>query len=268
MFDCHIHSRFSADSVMNATEACKKAVQAGLSGIAFTDHLDIDYPETDVFNKIDFEHYCRFMDDLKEKEKDRLKVLKGIEIGIQPNVIDESSKIVRSHDFDYVLASIHILDGIDPYKKVYYESKTKIEAYEKYLREILFMVRNFNDFDNVGHFEYIIRNACYDDRTMKYDDHIGVFDEIFKALINKGKGFEINTGSFRDKPGIVTAGYDIAVLKRYKELGGEIVSLGSDAHNTEYIGYKFGFFKDLLLEAGFRYETYFEKRKPVYIPLV
>ena len=267
MFDCHIHSDFSSDSRMPAGTACDRAIATGLKGLAFTDHLDIDYPDTDENFNIDFDHYIEFVKALSKQQKPQLKVAVGIEIGIQPHVIEQSLEIVRTHDFDYVLASVHILDGIDPYKKEYYRDKTRIEAYERYLKEILFMVRNFPDFDNVGHFEYITRYAGYDDRSLRYKDHSDLFDELLQELIYKGKGFEVNTGSFRDKPGIRTCEYDIAVLKRYKELGGEIASLGSDAHDTAYIGYKFDVFKDILIEAGFSHAAYFEKRKPVFYRL-
>jgi histidinol-phosphatase (PHP family) len=267
MFDCHVHSDFSTDSSMPAESACEKALAAGLEGLTFTDHLDIDYPDTDESFNIDFEKYMKFMKALRERQGPQLKVDIGIEVGIQPHVIEQTLETVRSHDFDYVLASVHIIDGIDPYVTDYYRGKTHIEAYERYLEEILFMVRNFPDFDNVGHFEYITRYASYDDRSLRYKDHSDLFDELLKDIIHKGRGFEVNTGSFRDKPGIRTCEYDIEVLKRYRELGGEIVSLGSDAHDATYIGYKFDVFKDMIIEAGFSHAVYFEKRKPVFYKL-
>jgi histidinol-phosphatase (PHP family) len=267
MFDCHIHSDFSSDGRMTAEAACERAAALGLHGLAFTDHLDIEYPDTNENFNIDFDCYMEFMRNIRNQYKHQLKVAVGIEVGIQPHVIEQTQKIVWAHEFDYVLASVHIIDGIDPYLKEYYKDKTRIEAYERYIKEILYMVRNFPDFDNVGHIEYITRYADYDDRSLRYKDHSDLFDELLRELIDMGKGFEVNTGSFRDKPGIRTCEYDIAVLKRYRELGGEIASLGSDAHNTEYIGYKFDVFKDILIEAGFSHAVYFEKRKPVFYRL-
>lgn len=264
MFDCHIHSDFSGDSKMPAETACEIASNIGLDGIAFTDHLDIDFPGYNDLLDIDYEYYTKFMEDLKDRQHSGFKVLKGIEVGIQPHVIEDTLKIVEAYDFDYILASVHIIDGIDPYLKTYYEGKTKKAAYERYLQEILFMVRNYSLYDNVGHFEYIIRNACYDDRSLRYCEHTDIIDEILKELVNRGKGFEVNTGSFRDKPEIKTAEYDATVLKRYKELGGELVSLGSDAHDPAYIGYKFNFYRDMLMDAGFMHTVHFECRKPVF----
>lgn len=267
MFDCHVHSEFSTDSRLNAQAACEAAMALGFEGLAFTDHNDIDFPDTHESFNIDFDQYMLYINELKERHKPGFKVSAGVEVGIQPHVLDQSLDIVRSHDFDYVLASVHILDGVDPYDGAYYMGKTRIEAYERYLREILFMVRNFPDFDNVGHLEYVTRYAGYDDRSLRYKDHSDIFDELLKDIIQKGKGLEVNTGSFRDKPGTTICEYDIAVLKRYREFGGEIICIGSDAHDIEYIGYKFDIFRDFLIEAGFSHAAYFEKRKPVFYKL-
>jgi histidinol-phosphatase (PHP family) len=264
MFDSHIHSFFSKDSEMKVEDACEKARSIGLDGIAFTDHLDIEYPEKGDFGNIDFDYYSSFMDDLKAKQLGGFKVLKGIEVGIQPHVIEKTKAVVMSHNFDYVLASVHMLDGEDPYESVYFLGKSKREAFERYFTEILFMIKNFSDFNNVGHFEYITRKSCYDDRSILYKDYSETFDEIFRELIHQGKGFEVNTASFRDKPGISTSVYDIDVLKRYRKLGGEIISLGSDSHTPNYIGYKFEYFRDLIEKAGFKYTAHFENRKPVF----
>lgn len=264
MIDCHVHSSFSGDSEMPAEVACERAIEVGLKGLTFTDHLDIDFPDFSTEFLIDFDKYSVFMDNLKDKYKNRLKVLKGIEIGIQPHVMDETDKTVSSQNFDFVLCSVHVIDRIDPYQPIYYKGKTKQQAYSKYLQAILFTVTNFNNFDAAGHFDYVIRKACYDDRSLRYCDHTELMDSILKTLVSKSKGFEINTGSYRDLPGKTTAEYDIGILKRYKELGGKIVTLGSDSHVPDYIGYKFNYFKDMLKEAGFSYITHFEARKPVF----
>jgi histidinol-phosphatase (PHP family) len=142
---------------------------------------------------------------------------------------------------------------------------TKETACSLYLKEILFLIKNFNDFDVTGHFDFIIRKACYDDRALLYNDHKDLFDEIFTELISRGKGFEINTASFRDRnDNLPVPTYDIEILKRYHELGGEIITIGSDAHSPEYKGCKFGIFKEILKAAGFKYVAHFEKRKPVF----
>jgi histidinol-phosphatase (PHP family) len=114
MFDCHVHSTFSPDSRLDASLACETAIRLGLDGVAFTDHLDIDYPGESF--DVDFAQYISGISLIQEKYKNRLKVLKAIEVGIQPHVLDASLDIVNSYDFDYALASIHIIDGADPYR--------------------------------------------------------------------------------------------------------------------------------------------------------
>ncbi len=261
MYDCHMHTSFSTDSIMEAEDACKASINMGLEGIAFTDHLDYDYPGEESF-LIDFDEYFSLISAIAEKYKDRLKVLKAIEVGIQPDVIDKSMKVVSSYPFDYVLASVHIIDRMDPYRGVFYKGKTKHEAYQRYLEEIYFMISNLKSFDMVGHFEYIIRYTDYADRTLRYVDHSDIFDMIFKKLIEQGRGFELNTSTYRDeRPDAV---YDVEVLKRYRELGGELICLGSDAHRTEHIAARFNYYNQLIREAGFKYTVHFESRKPVF----
>jgi len=266
-FDSHVHSSFSLDSKLNPEKACKKAIALGLSGIAFTDHLDYDYPGYDDAFNIDFEKYLKYFSHLGNAYKDKLIISKGIEVGIQPHVISKTMDLLNKYQFDFMIGSVHIIDRQDPYIGEYYKGKEKKEAYTRYLEEILFMLDNFNKFDVLGHIDYITRYSCYDDRSLYYNDHTDLIDCIYKNLINQGKGIEINTSSYRDKAGIKTCVYDIKLLKRYKELGGTIITLGSDAHSEEYIGYKFDYFKDMLLQAGFDYTAYFIGRKPKFIKL-
>lgn len=260
MFDCHIHSNFSADSTLDASCACETAIISGLDGVAFTDHLDFDYPDETFL--IDFAQYISDISLIRSKYDKRLKVLKAIEVGIQPHVLEDSLNVVNSYDFDYVLASVHIIDGIDPYRNRKYYGKDKTEAYGRYLEEILFMVKNFKSFDMVGHFDYIIRFASYADRTLRYADHHEILDAIIKELILQGRGFELNTRAYTDSP--ADAEYDIELLKRYRQLGGELICLGSDAHRAGHIAGRFEYFAQMIRDAGFSYTVHFEERKPVF----
>ena len=268
MFDCHIHSSFSTDSCMEALTACESAIKAGLTGIAFTDHFDFDFPGTEGEFLFDLNLYQRYMDNIKVKYKSRLNVLKGIEIGIQPHVIDKSLKLVEKYDFDFILASVHLIDGMDPYSSGFYDGKTKNESYLRYLEEVFFVITHFSDFDVTAHLDYIIRYAGYDDRSLRYSDFRDILDMIFKELVSKGRGLEINTGTYKERnSGIRLPEFDIELLKRYRQLGGEVITLGSDSHSPEYIGYKFDLFNEKIKSAGFKYIAHFENRKPVFTPV-
>lgn len=284
MYDTHTHSFFSKDSRGSPESLCEAALAKGLKGIAITDHLDYDFPGYTESSYIDFDEYFRRLDEVAAKYAPGLKVLKGVEVGVQPHVIERLLEVVRTYPFDYVLASVHIIDGVDPYLGDYYDGRARKEAYGRYLEEVLFAIDSFPDYDACGHLDYIIRYAPYQDRSMRYQDHADLFDLIFQKLISGGRGLEVNTASYRrsalqalrhaagDGPevgGLRTTSpeFDFAILRRYRELGGEIVCLGSDSHGPEYVGHGFEYFRELLKEAGFRYLAHFENRKPVFDPI-
>ena len=268
MFDCHVHSSFSSDSTLDAVAGCEAAIKAGLDGIAFTDHLDFDFPGYENDFMIDFEAHGNYMTGLKEKYNGKLKVLKGIEVGIQPGTLERTLAVVNSHEFDYILGSVHIIDGMDPYVGGYYTGKTKEQPYSRYLKEISAMLDGFTALDCLAHLDYIIRCSDYDDSTLRYADFAEILDEIFKKLSHRGKGMEVNTRSYLPRSnGKKQAEFDIEILKRFRELGGEIVCLGSDSHTAETIGWRFDYFSELIKVAGFTHAVYFIGHKPVFYKL-
>lgn len=157
MFDCHVHSNFSGDSEMDCHSALEKAQDIGLKGIAFTDHLDYDYPDYDDVFMIDFDEYSEFMDKIKEEYNKKLIVLKGIEVGIQPHVLDDSLEVVEKYDFDIVIVSTHVVDKLDLHNGDFCKGKTRREAYERYLEAVLESISSFKNFDILGHIDLIRR---------------------------------------------------------------------------------------------------------------
>jgi len=262
MIDSHVHSSFSGDCETPAREACEKAIDIGLDGIAFTDHLDYDYPDYDDKFLIDFDRYSHGMDRLKTDYRGKLKVFKGIEVGIQPHVLDESSNLIRKYNFDFVICSVHIIDRQDPYTGQYYIGKTKDEAFRRYLEAILFTTQSFNDYDVIGHIGYIRRYGNYDDRSLRHADYSDLLDSILNNVIEKGKGLEVNTSGYRT--GLESPMPDYDIIKRYLELGGEIITLGSDAHTAGQIALKFTDTVEVLKKIGVKHIAYFEDRKPAF----
>jgi histidinol-phosphatase (PHP family) len=246
---------------MPAEAACEKAIELGLDGIIFTDHLDYDFPNFDISFMIDFKEYAAYMSNLKKTYEKTLKVLMGIEVGIEPHNIKESEKIVKQYDFDFVIASTHIVDRKDPYTGEYYIGKTKSEAFHRYLEVILDTVTNFNDYNVVGHIGYIRRYGNYEDKSLRHLDYSDLLDSILKKVISDGKGIEINTSGYRS---LGTPIPDFDIVKRYRELGGEILTIGSDAHYVDHMALNFKEVQERLKEIGFKYITHFEKRKPVF----
>ncbi|MFZ5989791.1 MAG: histidinol-phosphatase HisJ family protein [Bacillota bacterium] len=266
MYDCHVHSSFSGDSNMDGETALNTAIDIGLKGLAFTDHLDYDYPDYDDVFLIDFEKYSQYMDRLKHVYNSKIKVLKGIEVGVQPHVVDESLEVINKYDFDFVIASVHVVDKLDLHNGDFCRGKSQYEAYSRYLEAVHNGISLFDNFDVLGHVDLIRRYGCYDNKTIKYNDFSDYIDAILNKLISNGKGLEVNTSGFRYK--LESPMPDYEIIKRFKELNGEIICTSSDAHTPEYIGYKFDYLKELLLKAGFEYTAYFENRKPVFSKIV
>jgi histidinol-phosphatase (PHP family) len=264
IIDSHTHSSFSPDSEMSLKEAVGGACERGLGGIVITDHLELAHPDTVTWQTpFDIKGRSQHINQLRQEHKEEFKILKGLELGFQPEIIARSaSTLVRDHDFDFVILSTHVVDNIDLGKKTFYAEKTKEDAYNKYLDMIYESIATFNDFDVIGHIGYLCRYAPYQDRSMKYHDYREKLDAILSTVIAKGKGIEVNTAGYRNKLGGPHPDFDI--LKRYHELGGSVITIGSDAHNTLRIGDQFEVVIQRLKDLGFRFITYFENRKPVF----
>lgn len=263
----HIHSQHSIDGEMSIENACEKAIEIGLKEIAFTDHLDIDWPDPDFdFGKLDIEKYLMDLEKNKERYKDCLRIKAGIEVGLQPHVLKEVEEIIVTYPFDFVIASIHIIQRMDPYQGDYYSNKTKEECYRLYYEETLELVKEFSNFDVLGHIGYIRRYSPF--HYEEDDDLIclSLIDEILRVLITKGKGIEINTSGYKhtSKTPMPTP----RILGRYKELGGAIITLGSDAHTIDDMG--FGLYSGIgaIRELGFEHITTYTGRNPEFIPIV
>lgn len=264
-YDNHTHSEFSPDSRMTMEQSIAAAESEGLGGISITDHLDVDAPRDN--NK--------FLPDIAKQQKrigeiaarhPSIEVFKGIEIGLQPHSIEHIRDYVKGFDFDVVIASIHFVDGEDPYFGEYYRNKDYRQAYGRVLELIYSTALQYRDFDILGHFDYIARYAPYDVRDIRYrcfPDHI---DAILKLLAQDGKALEINTNTYRERNGY-TPVLDKDILKRFKELGGEAISLGSDAHDRDRIAENFTLFSRFAKDCGFDYLVHYKGRKALFSPI-
>lgn len=255
-------------------QTIEMAISKGLERICFTDHMDLHYPKTSggydfVF---DLEDYINKLDTLKLKYSDKIKIMTGIELGLQPYIKNELYNLSQSKFLDFVIGSTHVIDNIDPYYSDYWVDKTVTNVINRYYEIVLSNCTEMSEcFDVYGHIDYIIR---YIPKHMKenlrhhecsYESFKDLVDEILKTIIYKGKGIEINTSGFKYDLGCPHP--EKAILNRYYELGGEIITVGSDAHISEHIAYDFSKAEAILKEIGFKYYTIFEDRKPTFIKL-
>ncbi|GAB1373891.1 MAG: histidinol-phosphatase HisJ family protein [Bacteroidales bacterium] len=264
LFDTHIHSEFSPDGRMKMEEAVESALIKGLGGISFTDHFDVDAPG-------DNSHFS--FDPLKQQDKiDALKsgrklfIGKGIELGLQPGAIESAKKAVSLFKFDLVIASVHFVDGIDPYHDKYYDLRNEKVAYGRYLETIYQCITGYEDFDILGHFDYITRYSPYLNKSLTMREYGEYLDPILRRLAQSGKALEINTNTYRARNGASPV-LDTAVIRHFRQIGGELITLGSDAHDSQRVGEGLEEAARLLISEGFRYTAYFEERRALLVPL-
>lgn len=261
-FDNHTHSHHSSDSRMDMARAAEKIQQRSFGGICFSDHYDFDAPHGVKLFTFNVLRQQEEIEGLKEKFPS-LVLLKGVEIGIQPASLGSIKVFMGSHIFDTVIASMHFVRGTDPFHGTYYQGYDYKQAYGIYLEDILSCISTYSDFDILGHFDYVARYAPYREHELSMKVFGDVLDPILKILAQNGKTLEINTKTYQ-KFQHGTPILDKNVIRRFRELGGEAVSLGSDAHSEERIGEQFGIYTETLRQCGFRYGVYYRNRKPVY----
>lgn len=263
-WDTHMHCYFSGDCDAAPEDMIRQAIRIGLTGICFTDHLDLDNPVDPDFT-FDFTARKKALDPLVFQHQNTLSICQGIEIGLQPHLADRHRQLVSDFPFDFVIGSSHLANGLDPYYPAYFEGKTESDAYLEYFESILNNIQVYDDFDVYGHIDYVVRYGPNQNRNYSYRKYGDVLDAILHSLIDMGKGIELNTGGF--KAGLGQPNPSIEIIKRYHELGGEIITMGADAHSPEYVGFEFEKAVAILKDAGFKYYTVFQNRTPEFITL-
>ena len=263
LWDTHMHTHFSVDSEADTLEMTAAAIHAGLGGICFTDHLDLEESQaTPELFPLDLPAYFKEMKGLQAQYDGKFPICIGVEIGLQDYLEDLLPKIIQEYPFDFVIGSSHWVNGEDPYYPEYFYGKVEDEAYREYFESILENLAVFDCFDVYGHLDYIVRYGPNTHRFYSYEKFADIIDEILRILIHKGKGIEINTGGFKYGLGHPNPTEDI--LRRYRELGGEIITVGADAHKPQHVAYDFAKVPGILKAAGFKYYAVFLERKPVF----
>jgi len=271
LWDTHMHSRFSGDSEAEPEAMIKAAMDKGLSGICFTDHLDYDFMEEPGLFELDIPAYRDRILTIQKEYEERFPVNFGIEIGLQTHLVERNNAAIDSADFDFVIGSSHVVDGIDPYYPPYFENKTDEQAHRRYFESVLENINmtdavgNGVDYDVYGHLDYIVRYGPNQDKNYTYQKYADIIDEILRTLIRKDKGIEVNTGGLGK--GIREQNPCFDIIRRYHELGGEIITLGADAHTPDRVAQHFDIIPDLLKKAGFEYFTVFTARTPCFMKL-
>ncbi|NEZ45963.1 histidinol phosphate phosphatase [Clostridium niameyense] len=253
MFDTHLHTKFSTDSKMSIDEALKASIENNM-GIIITEHMDLAFKSEGKFcfdPKSYFEKYMSYRNE---------NLLLGIELGMEKERVKEAEEIIKNNPFDYVIGSIHTISEMDLYFDKFYDGKTKEESYREYFNHMIYNLGKYDFIDSLAHIDYVARYNKYTDSEIYYEEFSYMIDEVLRILAKKEKSMEINTRRLKDKKALKNL---VKIYKRFYELGGKTVTIGSDAHNPSDIGKNFKTAKEIAEFCKLKV-VYYKDRKVFY----
>ncbi len=272
LVDYHLHTEFSIDAEGSPLDFVRAGVDAGLSEICFTDHMDfLTYDESHGFFRP--HEYLRALQVARDEAGKKLQVKAGMELGIEPEIVGQAVTAAGQEYFrtlDFVIGSVHGVEG-RLLGNGYFEGKSSREACRKYLADLntgLGAVAAVHAIDVVGHLDLVKRYAPWQPDEKWFDESRDLFEAIIEMIVRQGVGLEVNTSGFRQRP--LKQFPSVEILDIYRKRGGEILSIGSDSHSPAMLVRSAHFCRrafDAITAAGFRYFTVFDSRKPRFIPL-
>ena len=257
--DYHVHTSYSLDSKYPMEEVIKDAIAKGIDEICFTDHVDLgiyyDGKETTISS---YDDYFKNIREYALKYPN-ITIKTGLEFGMQTNTIQRYEELFKSYPFDFIIMSVHEIGDMELWTYDYQEGKTQIEYNLGYYNEILNIIKNYHNYSVLGHLDSIVR---YDKAgPCPFEIVKPVIIEILKTIIKDGKGLEVNTSNIRYR--IKEGTPSLEILKLYHELGGEIITLGSDSHMKEHLGFNIENMQKVLKDLGFKYFMTYEKMEMI-----
>jgi histidinol-phosphatase (PHP family) len=268
MIDLHVHSTVSHDAKSTIDEHCAAALEKGLVEIGFSEHLDLC--PTD--KHCGLHDYARYKSEIESARKKfpGLKIRMGVEVSFLPADLAAVAAFLSGKDYDYALAAIHLVaDGKFTVSErepclAYFATKTPEECYREYFGIALAAVRS-GLFDGLAHLDIINRYGLEVEPEWEWRSYYAVLREIFEGVIKRNIALEINTSGYRQQP--CRPYPDKDVIKLYRELGGNMITVGSDAHNTDNLGSGVPQAIKLAQSLGFKQLTSFERRVPQCLEL-
>ena len=249
--DYHVHTSYSDDSEYPMEDVVKDAISFGLDEICFTDHVDYGVkrdwddprgmtyrrggagePERMALANVDYPRYATEIAALREKYKDQITLKMGIEFGIQTHTIPQYEKLFSVWPFDFIILSVHQVEDKEFWTQDFQRGRTQTEYNLRYYEEILALVQQYHHYSVLGHMDLISR---YDKAgPFSFEKIRPIVKEILNTIISDGKGIEVNTSCYRYGLNDLTPSTDI--LRLYRDLGGRIITIGSDSHRKEHLG--------------------------------
>ena len=270
--DYHVHSEFSDDSIYPMEQIIKDAIAMRMDEICFTDHVDygikddwdcghpIKYRGAEPFANVNYPVYTAKIAELQHIYGTQIAIKMGLEYGIQVHTIPQFQSLFERYPFDFIILSIHQVDDKEFWTQDFQKGKSQREYNRRYYEEMLEVVKKYKNYSVLGHMDLITR---YDENGIYPFEKIEpIVAEILKIVIEDGKGIELNTSYHRY--GLKDTTPSINILKLYRELGGEIITVGSDSHKPEHLGTYITDAKNLLKSLGFPYFCTYDRMEPIY----
>lgn len=268
--DYHVHTEFSDDSVYPMEDVVKDAIRLGLDELCFTDHVDygikvdwdsgetVRYRDGAPYANVDYPRYAAEIACLREKYRGQITLRMGMEFGMQCHTVPKYEALFARYPFDFIILSVHQVDDREFWTQEYQQGKTQREYNEGYYEELLRLVKRYHHYSVLGHLDIITR---YDEQgPYPFSKVRPLVEEILKTVIADGKGIEFNTSYHRYGLSDTTPGVEI--LRLYRSLGGEVLTLGSDSHRPEHLGSHMEEARELLKSLGFDRFCTFEGMEP------
>ena len=210
---------------------------------------------------VDYPNYFKEIEELREKYKDKITIRQGLEFGMQVHTIKDFQKLFDKYKekFDFVILSCHQVNDKEFWTNEFQKGKSIDEYNAEYYEEIYRVMSRYSDYSILGHLDHIQR---YNETIYPFEKSREIIVKILKKVIEDNKGIEVNTSSFRYGLKELTPERDI--LKLYHELGGKIITIGSDAHKAENVGEHIPYIQEELKKIGFIDICTFDKMKPIF----
>ncbi len=263
LIDMHVHTDDSPDADIPANELVARGLNMNLAGIGFVAHVDLD-PEDYCYGGFEESIYNRSIDLARREAGNRILVLKGIEVG-EPHIYEEQVKnLVDYSNYDFVTGALHSLAGIGMVLgSEIYADRDSLVIVEQYYNETLQMVKEA-DMDILAHMGLFRRGLAL--AGLEYDfNELELWPDtilhILEVIIDREIALELNTSGLRRKENITYPTMDILAL--YKNMGGQLITVGSDTHREPYIFYGLSEGRKLLIEIGFTETVFFRNRIPL-----
>ncbi len=270
--DYHVHTEFSDDSVYPMEEVVKDAIRMDMDEICFTDHVDygikvdwdsgkeIKYRDGEPMANVDYPAYAERIGMLREKYRNQITLKMGLEFGMQTHTIPRFEALYDRYPFDFIILSVHQVEDKEFWNQDFQRGRTQKEYNERYYEELLHLVKRYQHYSVLGHMDLIVR---YDEMGAYPFPYVKPYvEEILKEVIRNGKGIEVNTSSHQYGLKDMTPSREI--LKLYRELGGRIITLGSDSHKHEHLGAYMKETTEALKSLGFQSFCTYDKMRPVF----